>query len=76
VGIYLRSAEAEQGFEAEATIYWRDRNKDGPKYHIDYCFVPSSWTGSLAAVSVGSFDDWVGSGLSDHVPLIVDFEFT
>jgi hypothetical protein len=25
-------------------------------------------------VTVGDFEDWVGRGLSDHVPLIVDID--
>jgi endonuclease/exonuclease/phosphatase family metal-dependent hydrolase len=44
--------------------------RDGGSYHIDYCFVPESWTKSISAVELGGFDDWVH--LSDHVPLIVE----
>jgi hypothetical protein len=61
-----------QGQEPEPTLYWRDRRRDGPIYHIDYCFIPKDWTARLAGVSVGGFDDWVGAGLSDHVPLTVE----
>jgi endonuclease/exonuclease/phosphatase family metal-dependent hydrolase len=63
------------GFEPEPTIYWRNRTSDGPHFHIDYCFVPSSWTNSISAVTIGPLKDWVGNHLSDHVPLIVDFNF-
>jgi hypothetical protein len=45
---------------------------DGPRYHIDYCFVPNSWINEDLAVHVGHFQDWVGIGLSDHVPMVVD----
>jgi exodeoxyribonuclease-3 len=62
----------EQGCEEEKTLYWRNRTAEGPKYHIDYCFVPRDWTKSIISVTVGRFEDWVGKGLSDHVPLIVD----
>jgi endonuclease/exonuclease/phosphatase family protein len=61
-----------QGAEPEPTLYWRDRRRDGPVYHIDYCFVPRRWTTRLAHVTVGGFDEWVGAGLSDHVPLMVE----
>ena len=61
-----------QGSEPEPTLYWRERRRDGPIYHIDYCFIPKSWTPRLARVAVGGFDDWVGAGLSDHVPLTVE----
>jgi exodeoxyribonuclease III len=61
-----------QGAEPEPTLYWRDRSRDGPVYHIDYCIVPRRWTTRLARVVVGGFDEWVGAGLSDHVPLMVE----
>ena len=54
------------------TLYWRDRKKDGPTYHIDYVFVPTQWLGSVRELAVGSFEEWCGSGLSDHVPILVD----
>lgn len=62
----------EQGQETEPTIYWRDRKSDGPRYHIDYCFVSVDWGTRISRVKVGTFDDWVSPRLSDHVPLIVD----
>ena len=55
-------------------MYGRDRKQDGPKYHVDYCFLPREWSSYLGEVKTGTFDDWVGAGLSDHVPLIVDVE--
>jgi exodeoxyribonuclease-3 len=61
-----------QGSELEPTLYWRDRKIDGPRYHIDYCFVPDEWVKRISWVTVGDFGEWVGSGLSDHVPLVVD----
>jgi len=61
-----------QGAETEPTHYWRDRKKDGPTYHIDYVFLPNAWTEKVDEMTVGNFEDWCGSGLSDHVPLIVD----
>ncbi len=61
-----------QGRERTPTIYWRDRTKDGPTYHLDYIFVPTLWLDRINGFHVGSFEDWCGSGLSDHVPLVVD----
>jgi hypothetical protein len=56
------------------TLYWRGSPKGGPKktYHIDYAFIPDAWLDRLDNVSLGCSDEWVRSGLSDHVPLIVD----
>jgi endonuclease/exonuclease/phosphatase family metal-dependent hydrolase len=59
-----------QGAEQHPTMYWRDRKKGGPAYHIDYCFIPAAWR--VAAADVGEFDPWVR--LSDHVPLIIDVD--
>jgi exodeoxyribonuclease-3 len=53
------------------TLYWRDRTKDGPTYHIDYVFLPSSRI-ERARVEIGSFEAWCG--LSDHVPVVVDLD--
>jgi exodeoxyribonuclease-3 len=60
------------GAEREPTLYWRDRAKHGPTYHIDYVFLPRAWLGRVRAFAVGSFEDWCGAGLSDHAPLLLD----
>ncbi len=65
-----------QGSETTPTIYWRDRKKDGPAYHIDYIFLPRQWIPHIREFAVGSFEDWCGAGLSDHVPLVVDVDIT
>ena len=62
------------GRESLATLYSGDRKPDGPKYHTDYCFMPMEWCSHLREVDVGTFDAWVGNGLSDHLPLIVDVD--
>jgi len=61
-----------QGGESVPTLYWRDRKKDGPCYHIDYIFLKARMLAQVSALAVGSYEDWCGSGLSDHVPLVVD----
>jgi len=60
------------GAESEPTLYWRDRTKHGPTYHIDYVFLPGEWIGKVRQLSIGSFERWCGPGLSDHAPVIVD----
>ena len=62
------------GEERAPTIYWRDRTKDGPTYHIDYVFAPHLWLREVSNIEVGCFEDWCGSRLSDHVPLTVDLD--
>jgi exodeoxyribonuclease III len=68
---HARGGEA-HGAETVPTLYWRDRKTDGPTYHIDYVFLPERWLGRIAELSVGSFEDWCGAGMSDHVPIVVD----
>lgn len=60
------------GKEPEPTIYWRDRTRDGPTYHIDYVFAPRDRLDRGFRMTLGTYEDWVGSGLSDHVPLVLD----
>ena len=62
------------GKETLATLYRRDCKADGPKYHVEYCFMPLEWCSRLREIEVGAFDAWVGKGLSDHVPLIFDID--
>jgi exodeoxyribonuclease-3 len=61
-----------QGSELLPTLYWRDRRREGPTYHIDYVFLPSQWLALVTELTVGTYEDWCGSGLSDHVPILVD----
>ena len=61
------------GEETVPTLYWRDRTKNGPTYHIDYVFLPSRLI-ETARIEIGTFEAWCGAGLSDHVPVVVDLE--
>jgi exodeoxyribonuclease-3 len=72
VSAYHTHRGERQGEETTPTLYWRDRKKDGPTYHIDYIFIPRDWIACVRGLSVGSFEEWCGSGLSDHVPVLVD----
>lgn len=74
VSAYHEVLGVEFGQEPDPTIYWRDRKVDGPRYHIDFCFLPESWI-PFTSVTVGNFDEWVAPKYSDHVPLIIDVKF-
>jgi exodeoxyribonuclease III len=56
---------------AEAPTYFWRWSKAHP-FHIDYCFVPSSWTKAVTSVHVGEFSEqhW----RSDHRPVVVDLD--
>jgi hypothetical protein len=36
--------------------------------------LPKLWLDRLRDVEIGSFEAWCGSGLSDHVPVLVDVD--
>jgi exodeoxyribonuclease-3 len=60
----------QQGKEIHSTLYMY-RHKEKP-YHIDYCFASSDFLKRLKDVEIGKHCDW--SSLSDHCPIIVDFD--
>ncbi len=60
----------EQGGESIPTLHWRGAG--AKTYHIAYAFIPDEWLPRLREVSIGSKQDWIDSGLSDHVPVVVD----
>ncbi|HEX9459270.1 MAG TPA: hypothetical protein VGA84_09010 [Thermoanaerobaculia bacterium] len=68
VSAYHHFFGEEQGSETRPTFYllW----KENRPYHIDFCFIPESWTADIRSVSVGSYADWSAS--SDHRPLVVE----
>jgi exodeoxyribonuclease-3 len=68
---HARTGEA-PGAESVPTLYWRDRTKDGPTYHIDYLFLPRAWLDRVRRFEIGGYEDWCGNGLSDHAPLVLD----
>ena len=74
VSAYHEVHQEKQGGESIPTHYWRDRKIDGPTYHIDYVFLSNHWMENVSEFSVGDFETWCGSGLSDHVPLVVEID--
>ncbi len=79
----LRSAELssawhdrtgeEHGSETKASLYFR-RSESSP-HHIDFAFYPRGAL-SVTSARLGSFDEYVATKLSDHVPLVVDFSWS
>lgn len=70
VSAYHHHLREAQGAETTPTLYWRGAGQKS--YHIDYAFIPDEWLPKLREVSAGSKQEWIDSGLSDHVPLVVD----
>lgn len=76
VSAYHELTGEAHGEETVPTHYWRDRRKDGPTYHIDYVFVAKRCIEHVQHFEVGSFEDWCGNGLSDHVPIVIELTST
>lgn len=74
VSAYHAVTGERQGEETTPTHYWRDRREDGPTYHIDFVCLPQPWLAQITHFEVGGFAAWCGSGLSDHVPIVVDID--
>jgi hypothetical protein len=72
VSAYHAHSHLEHGSESVATHFFRTH--EDAKFHIDFVFVPKAWTDRIRKVEVGSHAQWVASGLSDHVPIVVDVE--
>jgi len=68
VSAYHQFHGEDQGSESRPTLYML-KKQDRP-YHVDYCFVPQSWTAHIKSVDVGTYEAWVN--YSDHCPLVVD----
>lgn len=68
--IYHQYFKQQHGKEIYPTLYlYRHQNKP---YHIDYCFASTDMLKKLKKVQVGEYEDWIK--LSDHMPLIIDFD--
>jgi len=60
-----------QGREQHPTFYLY-KHKDKP-YHLDYCFASADFIAALKSVEIGDHDFW--KTYSDHVPVMVEFDF-
>ncbi|MFN3512582.1 MAG: endonuclease/exonuclease/phosphatase family protein [Phenylobacterium sp.] len=60
------------GEESRATLYWR-WSLDRP-FHIDFAF--GSREMRVRKAEIGTHEQYVAGEMSDHVPLVVDYEIT
>jgi len=51
--------------------YFHQWKREQP-FHIDYVFVPRRT--DISSVELGTYDQFVATGLSDHVPLLIDIQ--
>jgi hypothetical protein len=62
----------DEKFGSETSYTYFHRWKQGHGFHIDYAFVPRGF--AISSARLGTYDDFVAAGLSDHVPLLVDLK--
>jgi len=55
------------GHERQATLWFLKRPHQ--TYHIDYCFIPTTWVSRSLSVMVGDHKEWLKH--SDHAPLLI-----
>lgn len=68
VSAYHTFFEEQHGEETRPTYYfWHRKNRS---FHIDYVFVPLSWSSQIREVKVGTYKTWRPT--SDHTPMLVD----
>jgi hypothetical protein len=72
VDAYRATRGLEHGDRPSEATYYQYRRRERP-FHIDHMMIPESWADGVK-LDVGDFDTWVGSGRSDHVPLIADMQ--
>ena len=57
-------------FGSETRNTYFHKGNAAAAFHLDYCFIPASWSPFIRQVTVGDHSAW--AKVSDHVPLIVD----
>lgn len=73
-GLGLVSAWHEVSGDAfgEETAHTHVHGPRGNRYHIDYVWIPRDWMVALRSVEIGTDDEWIGPGRSDHRPITVE----
>jgi endonuclease/exonuclease/phosphatase family metal-dependent hydrolase len=73
VSVYHFFFDVQMGQESRATFFDERRRELG--WHIDYVLMHRRHLHRVRNVELGDFWEWVASGRSDHVPLIVDLDW-
>lgn len=68
---YHAHASLDPGAEVAQTLHWVGPGRVVHRYHCDFVFLSSDLLSRVRAVEVGSMEEWVDSGRSDHCPVVV-----
>lgn len=63
------AARGEADSLAEPTYFHR-WNATQP-FHVDHVFLPQTWSSGME-LTIGTYEEWVATKRSDHVPIVVD----
>ena len=69
VSAYHAKTGEEYGKERTPTHYHAPQG--GRPYHIDYIFMPRTWMARDFSLDIGSREEWIDSGWSDHTPVVL-----
>lgn len=67
---YHRYNNIDPGGEEQSTLRWIGRGRVTRYFHIDFVFLSADLLSRLTAVEIGTMQDWVESGRSDHCPVV------
>jgi endonuclease/exonuclease/phosphatase family metal-dependent hydrolase len=73
VSVYHSYFDVRMGQESRATFFDERRRELG--WHVDYILMHRDQLHRVRNLELGDFWEWVASGRSDHVPLIIDLEW-
>jgi hypothetical protein len=73
VSVYHTFFDVAMGQESRPTFFDERRRQLG--WHIDYILIPMQQLHRIRHVELGDYWEWVASGRSDHVPLIIDLDW-
>jgi hypothetical protein len=71
--VYHSFFDVEMGQESRATFFDERRRELG--WHIDYTLIHRDQLHRVRNVELGDYWEWVATGHSDHVPLIIDLDW-
>jgi endonuclease/exonuclease/phosphatase family protein len=72
VSAYHAHHGCDHGAEADMTLRWIGPGRVPRRYHCDFVWMSAALAPRLAGVEVGTFAEWIETGISDHCPVIVD----
>lgn len=62
------------GQEKDMTLRWMGPGSVERRYHCDFILVSDDLVPHVRSVQIGTFPEWIGSGLSDHCPVVADLD--